>query len=320
MLIPRSGLSGLALNMLDKQYNTISEKHNLYADQVYDVPFIGQNHTNLCGDAAAYMLARWAKHVLPGVTNLKYQSHGYSNLRDFFKDVASFKRKSTDKLRDEAVKIFDKYLNPDPAAFSAKTIIQVCKIETSSNLFTDLAGQIETCRERKRARDIAYSGITNRWLRHTTKKEGYVVTSDLFDPLVAAIQAAFFYGSNVAEFINNPRATPLSGLTADDITEQYGSLLSSHEAYDPCPFQTWTDFMDRWGPVFVVRVTHINGIGNVGHCLVVTGYVRNSQFLIYHDPWRGPDKRVIYTELYDNIESVVFTINDRINPLRLNQR
>jgi len=85
MLIPRSGLTGLALNMLDKQYNTISEKHNLYADKVYDVPFIGQNHTNLCGDAAAFMLARWAKHVLPGVTNLKYRSDGYSNLRDFLR-------------------------------------------------------------------------------------------------------------------------------------------------------------------------------------------------------------------------------------------
>lgn len=315
MLIPRSGYSGLALKMLDKQYNTLSENHHLYADKVFDVPFIGQNHTNLCADAAAFMLARWARHILPGVNNLKYQTEGYANLREFFKDVASFKGKSRDKLRDEAVRIFDKYLNPDPGVDTSKKIIQICRIDISSELFSDLNSRIETCRQMKQARDREYGGITKRWARHKTKEAGYVVDHTVFDPLVEAIQQAFFSSGTVAEFIRNPRATPLSGLTCEEIARQYESLLDVHDEYDPTSFQEWTEFMDQYGPVIVMRQTYIKGIGYVGHCLVVTGYVRSSQYLIYHDPWKGPDKRVIYMDLYDNMAGSIFTIKGILNPL-----
>lgn len=315
MLIPRSGYSGMALKLLDKQYNTLSDNHHLYADKVFDVPFIGQNHTNLCADAAAFMVARWARHVLPGVNNLKYETEGYANLREFFKDVASFKGKSRDKLRDEAVRIFDKYLNPDPAVVSSKKIIQVFRIDLSSELFSDLNGQIESCRQMKLARDREFGGILNRWTRHKTKQSGYVVDHTVFDPLIEAIQKAFFSSGTVAEFIRNPRATPVSGLTCDEIAQQYESLLDAHDVYDPTSFKEWTEFMDKHGPVVVMRQRYIKGIGYVGHCLVVNGYVRSSQYLIYHDPWKGPDKRVIYMELYDNMADSIFTIKDQLNPL-----
>ena len=316
MLIPRSGYSGLALKMLDKQYNTLSENHHLYADRVFDVPFIGQNHTNLCADAAAFMVARWARHVPPGVTNLKYQSEGYKNLREFFKDVASYRGKSRDKLRDEAVRIFDKYLNPDPGVASSKKIVEVFRIDLSSDIFMDLKGQIEECRQMKQARDRDYGGIMKRWARHNSKQSGYVVDHTVFDPLVGAIQQAYFSSGTVAEFISNPRATPLSGLTCEEIAQQYGSLLDVHDVYDPTSFQEWIKFMEEYGPVVVMRQTTIKGIGTVGHCLVVNGYVRSSQYLIYHDPWKGPDKRVIYTELYDNMATSIFTIKDHLNPLK----
>ena len=155
----------------------------------------------------------------------------------------------------------------------------------------------------------------NRWSRHQTKKEGYVVDHNVFDPLVEAITAAYFKSGSVAEFINNPRATPISGLTCDEIEEQYQSLLTANEVHDPTEFKDWTDFMDKYGPVLVMRQTYIKGIGTVGHCLVVTGYVRRSQYLIYHDPWKGPDKRVVYMELYNNIADTIFTIREELSPL-----
>lgn len=75
MLTPRSGYSGQAMRLIKMQYNLLPENSFLpldINDQVFDVPFIGQNHMNLCIDAGIFMLGRWAKQPMQGLANLKY--------------------------------------------------------------------------------------------------------------------------------------------------------------------------------------------------------------------------------------------------------
>jgi hypothetical protein len=313
MLIPRSGYSGMFFKLINKQYNTRSANHHLYADKYFNVPFVGQNHTNLCGDAAAFMLSRWANAALPGFANLKYQVDGYEKIRKFIKAVDQFKKKSIDKLRDEAVSLFDKYLNPESQ--TQDNILQFCQIRPDSDEFIQLQSMINQCRHVKQQRDIQFKGLLNRWARHKTKSQGYVVDQNVFDPLVDAIQLAFFRSDSVAEFIKNPRATPVSGQSFYQMQENYGSLLIDCEIQDPTSFAEWAEFMDTFGPVIVARITRSNiyGMPDIGHYIVVTGYVRSSQYLIYHDPWVGPDQRAIYSDLYNAMDWEVFVVRHEFN-------
>lgn len=314
MLIPRSGYSGLILYLINKPYNTVSEKHHLYADKVFDVPFVGQNHANMCVDASLAMLYRWAKVAMPGMYNLTYQCAEFSNLGKFLKTVAAFKKKSRDKLRDEAVKVFDKYLNPEFTQ-SSDNILRFCKIEPLSIEFLELFDKIEACREMKMKRDMEFKGLSNRWARHKSKAQGYVVDHSLFDKLLEAIQMAYFSGQSVAEFITNPRLTPLSGLTYDDIDANHLGFLDWLELQRPTTFEEFSLALDSYGPLIALRISFRSPFGmNVSHAIVITGYVRSSQYLIYHDPWTGPNKRVLYGEIYENLCKYLYGVKPEFIP------
>jgi hypothetical protein len=303
--------------LINKQYNTQSAGHHDDSDKYFEVPFVGQNHLNLCLDASANMLCRWANTAPPGLSNLKYQVAGYNKIRKFIKEVDNFKNKSRDKLRDEAVSIFDQYLNPATQESSNNHILKICRIEPMSVEFLDLHGKIDDCRLKKQQRDKQFNGILNRWARHLTKAEGYVVDHNVFDPVLKTIQHSFFNSQNVAEFIKNPRFSPLRGMNGDEMMDNFGSVLEDFELQDPTTFDEWTAFMDRHGPVIVSRWTkpNIPGIPSLGHAIVIVGYVRVSQYLIYHDPWVGPDQRGIYTELYNAMGSDAYTVRQEFNPV-----
>lgn len=85
-----------------------NEDHRFNPDTAeinYAVPFIGQNHANICSDAAIGMLLRWARHHDVHDENLNVFSMMSGRLGLFIKSVQRIERLAEDKLRNE-----DQYL------------------------------------------------------------------------------------------------------------------------------------------------------------------------------------------------------------------
>lgn len=212
-----------------------------------------------------------------------------------------------DKLRDEAVKIYDKYLNQ--VLGSPKNIVKFSGIVPAHNLYTALESKIINCQNNKLEWDKNYGGIMKRWDRHKSKSQRYVVGYNLFDDLVNAIRQALFNTCTVAEFISNPRATPLSGMTEDDLERENGNMLARATSLRPFRFTQWVNHMRLYGPLVVF---------NKLHTLVVTGYIRRSESLIYHDPWKGPGKVVPYAGFFHTLDPNIYCIEPEL--IAANQR
>lgn len=293
MRIPRRGLIANQLQKNGAAYNLQDNAQNTEPTLQYIVPFVGQNHGNLCGDASAMMLYRWASIPTKHSRNLAIDGFWNTSGISFFRDTERYKMLPVDKLRDEAVKIFNKYLKPD----SADSIISNCNIEIQANAYQALKNQIDECVLRKAQRDRDYGGIMNRWERHKTKAEGYVVGPDLFRPLVDEICKAFFASSRVAELIYNPRLTPFTGLSIDDFLELYSE-------FENCEVRTSAaslrGALQMAGPlVCALRAKPGSGffLSLVQHFIVITGYREQGDAFFYHDPWRGPNKCIFWSEL-----------------------
>ena len=301
MLIPRSGQLGAVFQILGKAYSTKNHRDFGAATLYYYVPLVGQNHGNLCGDACVTMLSRWSRIALPGTSNLKIHAMDFREVTEFFKAVKRYKSLSRDKMRDECVKMFNKYLKRD----SPLSILPVCKIQTESIAFQKLGEQVEDCVAKKTDRDNQFGGefsFANRWRRHTTKEQGYVVDGTVFDMLVTNINEAFYHSNSVGELINNPRATPFSGLVPDDITRKYGGFLErvTFEIGTTC-FNLY-EFMDDHGPLMCCLESQhpiyekFRMIPRIGHYIVVTGLIYESETLIYNDPWKGANMKMSFQE------------------------
>ena len=301
MLIPRSGQLGAVFQILGKAYSTQNHRGDRAADFCYDVPLVGQNHGNLCGDACVTMLSRWSWRALPGTSNLKIHALDFREVTEFFKAVKRYKSLSRDKMRDECVKMFNKYLKRE----SPLNILEVCKIETQSIAFIELREQVEECVAKRTERDNQFGGefsFANRWRRHTTKKQGYVVDGTVFDMLVENINEEFYHSNSVAELLNNPRATPFSGLLPNDITHKYGNFLERVTFQIGTTFDELSIFMFENGPLMCcLEHQHpiyekYRMIPRIGHYIVVTGMILRSQTMIYNDPWKGANMMMSFQE------------------------
>ncbi len=301
MLIPRSGKLGAVFQILGKAYSTENHRGHRTADFCYDVPLVGQNHGNLCGDACVTMLGRWSWLPLPGTSNLKIHAMDFREVTEFFKAVKRYKSLSIDKMRDECVKMFNKYLNTN----SAFNILAVCRIETQSMDFVDLREKVEECVAKRENRDNEFGGefsFAKRWRRHTTKKLGYVVDGAVFDVLVTNINEEFYRSDSVGELINNPRATPLSGLLSADIRDKYGNFLEEFQLVSDASFNNFSITLETGGPLMCCLwhqhpiYERFRMIPRIGHYIVVTGIIDRSQTLIYNDPWKGANMMMSFQE------------------------
>jgi Papain-like cysteine protease AvrRpt2 len=300
MLIPRSGQLGNVFRILGKAYSTHDHRGDSAADFCYEVPLVGQNHGNLCGDACVTMLSRWSRIALPGTSNLKIHALDFKDVTEFFKAVKRYKSLSKDKMRDECVKIFNKYLNGD----TPSNILRVCNIETRSISFIELRDNVKDCVDKKTQRDNEFSGFANRWRRHTTKEQGYVVDETVFDMLLEDINEEFYHSNSVAELINNPRATPLSGLLPNDIENAYGYFLERIVCPANTRFQELFEFMIEIGPLMCCLLHQhpmyeqfpMTRKIRISHFIVVTGMILGSQTLIYNDPWKGANIRMSFQD------------------------
>jgi len=316
MLIPRSGQLGAVFQILGKAYSTKNHRGDRAANFCYDVPLVGQNHGNLCGDACVTMLSRWSWKALPGTSNLKIHAMDFREVTEFFKAVKRYKSLSRDKMRDECVKMFNKYLKRG----SPPNILDVCRIETQSIAFLELSEQVEECVAKRTERDNQFGGefsFANRWRRHTTKEQGYVVDGTVFDMLVTNINEEFYHSNSVGELINNPRATPFSGLVSDDITRKYGDFLEEFELVNDASFNDFSDVLNEGGPLMCCLwhqhpiYERFRMIPRIGHYIVVTGIIRRSQTLIYNDPWKGANMMMSFQE-FDRMfdRNSIFAVRD----------
>lgn len=309
MLIPRSGPLGIAFKILGKEYSTNDHglnSLNSAADFCYVVPLVGQNHGNLCGDACVTMLSRWSWIALPGASNLKIRlALDFKDVTEFFKAVKRYKSLSKDKMRDECVKIFNKYLIED----TPSNILSVCRIETQSTLFIKLKDIVKNCVDKKKERDDEFNGFAKRWRRHTTKEQGYVVDDTVFDMLLKDINEEFYRSNSVAELINNPRATPFSGLTENQIDSEYGFLLYI-KISQYIPLVQLRDNLLQKGPLMccllhqhpIYERSRMARKNRIGHFIVVTGMILASQTLIYNDPWKGANMNMPYQDFIRQID------------------
>lgn len=301
MLIPRSGQLGAVFQILGKAYSTENHRGDRAADFCYDVPLVGQNHGNLCADACVTMLSRWSWKPLLGTSNLKIHAMNFEKVTEFFKAVKRYKSLSRDKMRDECVKMFNKYLNTN----SAFNILALCRIETQSIAFIELRDQVEECVAKRTERDNQFGdefSFANRWRRHTTKKQGYVVDGTVFDMLVTNINEEFYHGNSVAELINNPRATPFSGLLSADIRVKYRDFLEEFGLVRDPSFNNFHEVLYLGGPLMCCLwhqhpiYERFRMIPRMGHYIVVTGIISRSQTLIYNDPWKGANMMMSFQE------------------------
>lgn len=293
MKIPTEGLGGHLLRKKGAGYSLQDNGQNTEPTLQYLVPFVGQHHGNLCGDATAMMIYRWAAWPSPQSRNLAIDGFWNTSGKSFFQDTERYKMLPIDKLRDEAVRIFRKYLLPD----SPSSIIVSCNIEIQADAYQTLKSKIDECVARKAQRDHDYAGIMNRWERHKTKAQGYVVGPDLFESLVQALCNAFFASNRVGELINNPRLTPFSGLSSED-------FLIAYPEFENCEVRTSAaslrGALQTSGPLACVMNSGPDSgffTSLIQHFVVITGFREQGDAFFYHDPWRGPNKCIFWSEL-----------------------
>lgn len=293
MRIPTGGIVGQQLRKRDAGYSLQDNAQNIEPTLQYMVPFVGQNHGNLCGDASAMMVYRWAAWPTPHAKNLAIDGFWNTSGKAFFHDTERYKMLAVDKLRDEAVRIFNKYLTAD----SPDSIIRTCNIEIQADAYQALKAKIDECVARKAQRDRDYGGIMNRWERHKTKAQGYVVGPDLFQPLVKALCSAFFASDRVGELIHNPRLTPFTGQSTDE-------FLLTYPEFENCEVRTSAGSLRAAlqisGPLVCAMMARQNSgffAGLFGHNVVITGFRLRDDAFFYHDPWRGPNLCIFWSEL-----------------------
>ena len=299
MRIPTGGLAGRQLRKAGAAYSLQDHGQNAEPSLQYIVPFVGQHHGNLCGDASAMMLYRWAAIPTPHARNLAIDGFWNTSGKAFFQETERYKMLPIDKLRDEAVKIFNKYLLPD----SPNSIITNCNIEIQAAAYQALKSRIDECVLRKTQRDQDYGGILKRWERHKTKAEGYVVGADLFKPLVDELCKAFFASDRVAELINNPRLTPFSGISIDEFFELYPE-------FENCQVTTSANSLrmaiETSGPLICALGARPNSgffVSLIQHFIVITGFRQQGDAFFYHDPWRGANKCIFWSELATRVHT-----------------
>lgn len=293
MIIPTGGLGGRLLRNRGAGYSLQDNCQNTEPTLQYLVPFVGQRHGNLCGDATAMMIYRWAAWPTPHSRNLAIDGFWNTSGKSFFQETERYKMLPIDKLRDEAVRIFNKYLLVNSPA----SIITTCNINTQTDSYQALKAKIDECVARKAQRDQDYGGIMNRWQRHKTKAEGYVVGPDLFESLIKALCNTFFASDRVGELLNNPRLTPFSGLSIED-------FLTAYPEFETCEVRNSANslrgFLRTCGPLACsMSASPDSGFFTslIQHFVVITGFREQGDAFFYHDPWRGPNKCIFWSEL-----------------------
>lgn len=293
MIIPRGGIGGRELRKRGAGYSLQDNAQNTEPTLQYLVPFVGQHHGNLCGDASAMMLYRWAAWPTPLARNLAIDGFWNTSGKAFFQATERYKMLAVDKLRDEAVRIFKKYLLPE----SPDSIISNCHIEIQADAYQALKAKVDECVARKEQRDRDYAGIMNRWQRHITKAQGYVVGPDLFQPLVKALCSAFFASDRVGELIYNPRLTPFSGISRNN-------FLVTYPEFENCELRrsagSLRAALQMSGPLVCSMGARPDSgfiTSLIQHFVVITGFRQQGDAFFYHDPWRGPNKCIFWSEL-----------------------
>lgn len=271
-----------------------NEDHRVNPDTAeinYAVPFIGQNHGNLCADASVGMLLRWAGIYDVNDENLNVFSMMSGSLGLFIKSVQRFERLAEDKLRNEAIRIYDEFLAPG----SLKCIVESEEIDQSSDEYQYLTVIINQCRTVKAARDQQYGGgfsLRKRWQRHVTKREGMIIHKYTFREFISSIKHKYINGPYTSEFSKNPRSLPFQPMTMSELrSKPYFHKLKETK------FSTLKNLCDDiycGGPIVVV----VQNNPVVPHAILLKGFDTSlSQFLI-HDPWRGRNRGLDMDEFW----------------------
>jgi hypothetical protein len=271
-----------------------NEDHRVNPDTAeinYAVPFIGQNHGNLCSDASIGMLLRWAGIYDVYDENLNVFSMMSGSLGLFIKSVHRFERLAEDKLRNEAIKIYDEFLAPG----SLKCIVESEEIDQSSDEYQYLTVIINQCRTVKAARDLQYGGgfsLRRRWQRHVTKREGMIIHKYTFREFISSIKNKYINGPYTSEFSKNPRSLPFQPMTMSELrSKPYFPKLKETK------FSTLTNLCDDiycGGPVVVV----VQNNPVVPHAIVLKGFDTSLRQFLIHDPWRGRNRGLDMDEFW----------------------
>ena len=257
----------------------------------YAVPFIGQNHGNLCADASVGMLLRWGGIHDANDDNLRVFSMSSGRLGALNVAVQRFEKLPEDKLRNEAIKIFDEFLLPT----SPRSILAEEEIDTTSDEYQYLSVIIANCRAVKASRDAQYGGgfsLARRWQRHVTKREGIIIAKDTFRGLMTIIRNKYVNGPYSSEMIRNPRALPISPLTLNELRQKpYFSKLK-YTRYTT--INNLCDDLYCGGPM--VAGTQSNPV--VGHAILLKGFDTASHQFLIHDPWKGRNRGIDMDEFW----------------------
>jgi hypothetical protein len=277
----------------------------------YAVPFIGQNHGNMCADASIGMLLRWAGIHDPNDDNLNVFSMTSGNTGALHTAVQRFEKLPEDKLRNEAIRIFDTFLTPE----APRSILQPEEIDTHGDEYEYLAFIIANCKAVKAARDAQYGGgfsLTKRWQRHATKREGIIIQKNTFRGFMTALRDKYVNGPYSAEFIRNPRTLPITPMTLSDLrAKPYFSQLKQR------PYTTTKNLCEEiycGGPV--VAVIQNNAV--VPHAILLKGFDMASHQFLIHDPWRGRNRGINMDEFWRIKKMGVGVQIREITPIMLN--
>lgn len=293
-----------------KDHKQVPQNPDIY----YRVPYVNQVHGNLCADATATMLLRWANRGNLA-NNLAIQRKHWENECEFRDALKDFRKLAEDKLRDRAIGIFERFLTPN----APRSIVASSNLQATQEL-TQLANTIQTCRNVKAQRDQKYGGdagffgnLINRWDRHTTKTQGFVAgIVSAFDPIEKLVTHHWANSDVKGGMYENPRGL-FDGLGWRAVKELFPNQFKDDEPprigdnrYD------YSAALSVYGPLMIVVSFGTEIFGRkVSHWVLVTGIKDDT--LLYHDSWRGanmsmsitafnslvergPDKRMLYLQ------------------------
>jgi len=288
-----------------------------------NVPFVFQTHGNLCGDAAAAMLLRWAardpqqiqdenRRAAMLADNLILIPNGpWGEDAAFQREVRSYQKLAEDKLRDRAIALYEKFLAEHALhrIWSLRQARDQIPSEDARNLRDEVVMQSEAVgriiagyRDIKAERDRRYGGPTSvlktiwspvkRWERHKTKRDGFG-ERNAFNDLYNALRAYWWRNPQVSIGARrNPRGI-FRGADIGHLVEWYG--LSFFDGLELETEQILRHFLTNLlteNPVAVV----ISTTGPILHWIVVVGIHGDQVF--YHDPWRGQNRERSWEDFY----------------------